>query len=59
MSNPRARWFFDMVVEMRKKQRTMEKLYNVLRLENEYEDIVDREIERVMQILDKDKNIEQ
>lgn len=51
MSNPRARWFFDMVVEMRKKQRTMEKLYNVLQLENEYEAIVDAEIERVQKIL--------
>lgn len=59
MSNPRARWFFDMVVEMRKKQRTMERLYNVLELDNEYEAIVDAEIERVHKILAKDKDTDQ
>lgn len=55
MSNARARLFFDMVVEMRKRQRVMEKLYgwNPLLMHNEYQEWVDNEIERVEKILSK------
>ena len=58
MSNERARWFFGMVVEMRKRQRMQQRIYqNTLELDNEYERIVDAEIERVEQLLDRESKL--